>query len=247
MTDKESAKTAPTGMALAVRGLDFQVGSVRILDGLDLELGPAGCTAVIGFNGAGKSVLLRLLHGLLPPTQGSVLWDGAPVTLARRHLALVLQRPVLLRRSVAANVRYAMAIRGVGRELRERRLGALLAEAHLAHLADRPAQVLSGGERRRVAIAQALATAPRVLLLDEPTTGLDPATMIEIEGLIDRVRAAGTRIILVTQDLGQARRLAGDVVFLHHGRILEHTPASEFFAQPRSAEARAFISGNLVP
>jgi tungstate transport system ATP-binding protein len=246
MTEPGVVTTSPTGMALAVRRLGYQAGSVRILDDIDLDLGAAGCTAIIGFNGAGKSVLLRLLHGLLPPTQGTICWDGIPVAQARKQLALVLQRPVLLRRSVAANVGYAMAVRGVARDERQRRLGALLADARIAHLADRPARVLSGGERRRVAIAQALATAPRVLLLDEPTTGLDPAAMNDIEVLIDRVRTAGTRIILVTQDRGQARRLADDMVFLHHGRILEHTPAKEFFAEPRSAEARAFIAGNLV-
>ncbi|MCC6202177.1 MAG: ATP-binding cassette domain-containing protein [Gammaproteobacteria bacterium] len=240
-------RTAPGGMALTVRGLCFETGGVRILDGIDLDLGPAGCTAIIGFNGAGKSVLLRLLHGLLTPTRGSIHWDGAPAAQARRKLALVLQRPVLLRRSVAANIRYAMAVRGVPRAACDARLDKLLAEARIAHLATRPARVLSGGEQRRVAIAQALATAPTTLLLDEPTTGLDPAAVIEIEGLIDRIRSEGTRVLLVTQDPGQARRLAHDIVFLHHGRIAEHTAAAAFFTQPHSEPARAFIVGNLVP
>jgi tungstate transport system ATP-binding protein len=228
-------------MTLSVRGLCYEVGGLRILNSIDIDLDATGCTAIIGYNGAGKSVLLRLLHGLLPPTRGAITWASG----SRAQVALVFQRTTLLRRSVADNLRYAMAARGVARAEQSDRLHALLADAHLAHLADRPARVLSGGEQRRVAIAQALATAPRVLLLDEPTTGLDPASMIVIESLVQRAQRAGTKVILVTQDLGQGRRLAHDVVFLHHGRVLEHTPASEFFEQPGSDPARAFVTGNL--
>lgn len=247
MTEQGSPRlpAAPApGTALSLRGLCYEVGVLRILDSIDIDLDATGCTAIIGYNGAGKSVLLRLLHGLLSPTRGSIMWTGGSGD-ARAHRALVLQRTTLLRRSVADNIRYAMAARGIVRAEQDGRLHALLADAHLAHLADRPARVLSGGEQRRVAIAQALATAPRALLLDEPTTGLDPASMIVIESLVQRAQTAGTKVILVTQDLGQGRRLAHDVVFLHRGRVLEHTLASEFFEQPASEPARAFVTGNL--
>jgi tungstate transport system ATP-binding protein len=234
-------------LPLEARGLTFEAGGRRLIDGVDLTLQAGSVTAVLGPNGAGKSLLLRLLHGLLKPTQGEVRWAGRPAdrAIAARQ-AMVFQRPVLLRRSVAANVRYALAVRGVARADCEARLAAVLRSARLEHLAERPARVLSGGEQQRLALARALSTAPEILFLDEPTASLDPAATHAIEELLREAHAAGTTIVLVTHDRGQARRLAHEVLFMHRGRLAEQTSADAFFAGPASAQARAFLDGRIV-
>jgi len=234
---------------LTVRGLFHDIAGKRVLDDIDLTLGSRGVTAIMGANGAGKSVLIRILHGLLKPSGGTVAWGGRTITRdMRRSQAFVPQAPVLLRRSVAANLRFALALRRRGDI--GARLEALLALAGLADKADQPARTLSGGEQQRLALARALATDPKVLFLDEPTASLDPANTLAIETLIKRVSNAGKgdaiRILLVSHDLGQGKRLAGDVVFLHRGRIAEHSPATTFFAHPASAEARGYCEGRIV-
>jgi tungstate transport system ATP-binding protein len=206
-------------------------GAVTLLDRLSLTLAAGAPTVVIGPNGAGKTTLLRAAMGLLRPTAGRIVRDGDP----RR--AIVFQRPTMLRRSAAANIRYAGAD--------QTRLGELLALVGLEHAADRPARRLSSGEQQRLALARALARNPAILFLDEPTASLDPGATKAMEDLI---RAVGRRIkvVMSTHDLGEARRLAGEVVLLHRGRLVETAPASQFFEAPRTAEARAFIAGELL-
>jgi len=234
-------------LPLCARNLTFEAGGRRLVDGIDLTLQPGATTAVMGPNGAGKSLLLRLLHGLLKPTHGEILWAGRPTSheTARRQ-AMVFQRPVLLRRSVAANIRYALDVHGVVPPERTRRLEAMLRIARLEHLSERPARVLSGGEQQRLALARALSTAPEILFLDEPTASLDPASTLAIEELLRQAHAGGTKLVLVTHDLGQARRLAHEVVFMHRGRIAEHTEKHCFFAGPASEPAQAFVEGRVV-
>jgi tungstate transport system ATP-binding protein len=234
-------------LPLEARGVVFEAGGKRLLDGIDLTLQEGALTVLMGPNGAGKSLLLRVLHGLLKPSAGQVLWNGRPISAEiMRRQAMVFQRPVLLRRSVAANVRYALATRGVPRARRAERAAGVLEFANLSHLADRAARVLSGGEQQRLAIARALATEPDVLFFDEPTASLDPASTLAVEELVSRAQAVGTKIVLVTHDIGQARRLADEVIFLHRGRLLEQTPAERFFQSPSSEKARAFLAGRIV-
>ena len=234
--------TVPLGEA---RGLVYRAGNATLIDGIDLTLERNGLTVVMGPNGAGKSLLLRLLHGMLTPAAGEVLWDGRPLDdEQRRHQAMVFQRPVLLRRSVAANLRFVLE--GTRRRQRER-TAALLDEVGLGHhLADKPARLLSGGEQQRLNLARALALEPGVLFLDEPTASLDPGSTAAIEEVVRRAHGNGTKIIFVTHDLGQARRLADDVVFLNRGRLVEHSPAARFFQEPESQAARDYLSGRLV-
>ncbi len=233
-------------LPLEVRRLGLAFGPHPALEEVTFGLGPRGLTVVLGANGAGKSVLLRILHGLLSPGHGEIRWNGRPPGPAVwRRQAMVFQTPVLLRRSVAANIAFALAARGLLRAERRRRLAAVLEGCGLADLARRPARRLSGGERQRVALARALALEPELLLLDEPTASLDPAATRAIETLLLQAREAGTRIVLVTHDVAQARRLAEEVVFLHAGRVIEQAPAAAFFAAPRSAAARAYIEGRL--
>lgn len=235
-------------LPLRVNGLNLCLGGRQVLDHLDFELTGEGVTAVLGPNGAGKTLLLRVLHGLLRPDAGEVSWNGMKPRLARPRQGMVFQQPVMLRRSVAANIRFAMHARGVVRGLRAERLATVLELTELQNLAQTPARRLSGGEQQRLAIARAWVARPAVLFLDEPTASLDPRGVRTIEALIARVRAAGTRVILTTHDLGQARRLADDVLFLAGGRLLEHSSNALFFAEqgPATAQATAFLRGDLV-
>lgn len=252
MLDRPAARPIPLdhgeagGPVLAARDLVYEAGGRRLVGPLDLTLGPGGRTVVLGPNGAGKSLLLRLLHGLIEPTAGRIHSDGRPLDAeARATQAMVFQRPVLLRRSVAANIDHALAARGVSRAERRTRTAAALEAARLESSARMPARLLSGGEQQRLALARALALGPRILFLDEPTASLDPASTLAVEGLIDDAARAGTRIVLVTHDIGQARRHADDVVFLHAGRIAEAAHAARFFAAPQSEPARAYLEGRI--
>jgi len=211
-----------------------------IIEPLTLELGAGPSTVILGANGAGKSVLMRLMHGLLAPTEGRISWSSED---PRRHQAMVFQRPVMLRRSALANVAYALKLAGVADA--NRRAMAALEEVGLAHLAHRSARVLTGGEQQRLALARAWALHPEVLFLDEPTASLDPTATREIESLIRAFDAAGTKVVMATHNLGQARRLGDEVLFLHQGRLVERAQVGQFFAKPASAEAAAFIKGEL--
>lgn len=229
-------------LPLTVRDLVLRRGGAAVLDRLDLDLGPSGCTVIMGPNGAGKSLLLKLLHGLVAPNAGRIGWGGhAPQDVTARQ-ALVFQTPVLLRRSVAANLDFVLKARGKDRA----RVAALLAHVGLSHKAGQPARRLSGGEAQRLALARALATDPEVLLLDEPTASLDPASVLAIEGIVAKARRRGVRIVFVTHDAGQARRMADDVVFVHRGRVAEHSAAADFFPEPRSCAARDYLNGRIV-
>jgi tungstate transport system ATP-binding protein len=202
---------------------------------LEIEAGPS--TIILGANGAGKSVLMRLMHGLLTPSSGRISWKGDG------RQAMVFQRPVMLRRSALANVVYALELAHVA-DAHALAMEALR-EVGLAHLAHRPARILSGGEQQRLALARAWALHPEVLFLDEPTASLDPSASHEIEKIIRAFDAAGTKIVMATHNFGQARRLADEVIYLHRGRVLERAPVEQFFAQPATAEAAAFIKGEL--
>jgi tungstate transport system ATP-binding protein len=212
-----------------------------VVSGVSFNIVAGSRTVVLGPNGAGKSVLLRLLHGLLVPTGGTIAWNAVG---ARRRQAMVFQRPVMLRRSAVANIRFALEVAGA--DDAERTAREAMERVGLATLADRPARVLSGGEQQRLALARAWALKPEVLFLDEPTASLDPAATRAVEEVIAAMHAGGTTIVMTTHDIGQARRVATDVLFLHQGRLVEATPARDFFQQPQSREAAAFIKGELL-
>ena len=233
-------------LPLQVESLTFVAGGRPIIDRVSLEIGAGPSSIILGANGAGKSVLMRLLHGLLAPTEGRIGWSGVERVHARRRQAMVFQRPILLRRSALANVEYALRLSGVPRDEREGQALDALDSVGLRHLAHRPARVLSGGEQQRVALARAWALHPEVLFLDEPTASLDPAATREIETVIRAFDAAGTKIVMATHNLGQARRLGDEVIYLHQGRVLEQTPADRFFRQPVTPEAAAFIRGEMA-
>jgi len=232
-------------LPLELRNVRFDAGGRTIIRDLSLRIESGPTTILLGANGAGKSVLMRLMHGLFPPTAGEVRWAVNGGRRMRRAQAMVFQRPVMLRRSAIANILYALRAAHVPEGDRTALAREALESVGLIHLAHRPARVLSGGEQQRLALARAWALHPEVLFLDEPTASLDPGATREIEAVIRAFDAAGTKVVMATHNLGQARRLGDEVLFLHEGRLAEVAPIGRFFSQPASAEAAAFIKGEL--
>lgn len=219
----------------------------KLLDGVDLTIAGSGILVVLGPNGAGKSLLLRVLTGLVPITHGTISWAGQSRLGANvRRVGFVFQKPILFRRSVIENIIFVLRQAGFTKEDAGTRAEQILSDADLMHLANAPARRLSGGEQQRVAIARARAINPEILFLDEPTAHLDPASTAIIETMVLDAKSRGIRIIHVTHDLGQAKRLGDDIVFLNQGKLAEQGSAKTFFAGPKSKAAQAFVAGDLV-
>lgn len=217
-------------------------GGRSLINDLTFSVPGHGITALLGPNGAGKSLILRLIAGLMMADHGVL--RIAPD--AAENLAVVFQTPVVLRRSVRANLDHALKIYGVKKRDRVGRIAELMVMADLTSHAEAPARALSGGEKQRLAMARALAARPKLLLLDEPTASLDPHATASIELLTRRAASDGAKVILVTHDWGQAQRLCDDVLFVHRGRITEHTPAANFFEEPQSEEGRTYLEGRIL-
>ena len=237
-------------VAPAILPLRLSHASVRrngrtLVGPIDLELRTDGFTVVMGPNGAGKTSLLRLMHGLERPAQGAVQYQIADDS-ARAHQAYVFQHPVMMRRSVLDCVAYPLLIHGVDKRTARERAMRWLSRIGLADAAGRPAPVLSGGERQKLALARALIRQPQILFLDEPCANLDGRATLAIEALLQEALADGLRIVMATHDLGQARRLATDVLFVYRGALHERASAARFFDHPVTAEARAFLNGDIV-
>ena len=230
-------------LPLVLDDVCFAAGGRTIIDRVSMALAEGPRTVILGANGAGKSVLMRLCHGLLSPTSGSIAWRGG--ANGRQRQAMVFQRPVMLRRSALANIVYGLRLAGVSAHESEMRARDVLEAIGLERVAGRPARVLSGGEQQRLALARAWALGPEVLFLDEPTANLDPGATRDVETLIGQIRAGGTKIVMTTHNLGQAKRLGDEILFLSQGRLVEQAPVDRFFTKPESAEADAFIRGEL--
>ena len=240
-----------TGSILPLRvvGLTFEAGNRLLIDRLSFDLEAGKRSVILGPNGAGKSLTLRLCHGLIKPSAGRIEWGRGDIPFRQliRKQAMVFQKPVMLRRSTAANISHALACHGVKRRERRSRVAEALARTGLESLARIPARVLSSGEQQRLALARAWILRPEILFLDEPTASLDPAATRDVEQIILAIHDAGTKIVLTTQNLGQARRIADEILFLHRGRLVERASAEAFFDNPATPEAQAFIAGELYP
>ena len=232
-------------LPLILEDVSFVAAGRAIIDRVSCEFTPGPRTVILGPNGSGKSVLMRLCHGLLTPTSGRIVWRGSRDERRPRAQAMVFQRPVMLRRGAVANVTYGLKLAGVLRAERDRRAREVLDAVGLTSVANRPARVLSGGEQQKLALARAWALAPEVLFLDEPTANLDPGATREVERIVDQIHGSGTKIVMTTHNLGQARRLADEILFMSGGRLAAHARVESFFAEPPTAEAAAFIKGEL--
>ncbi|RMF39439.1 MAG: ATP-binding cassette domain-containing protein [Alphaproteobacteria bacterium] len=230
---------------LSVRGAGTRRQGRLLVGPVDLELAGQGACVVLGPNGAGKTTLLRLLHGAARLSLGEIRW-ACPTAEAQRRQAFVFQRPVMLRRSVLENIAYPLRMHGARRAEALARARDWAVRVGLGGMLDRQAPVLSMGEQQKLALARALIMTPDLLFLDEPCAALDGRATREIEAILTAAKQTGTRLIFTTHDIGQARRLADNVVFLLHGRVHEHAPAAVFFDRPETAEARAFLNGDIV-
>lgn len=229
--DTSAIQIEATELCLSIR-------NNHLLNKVSFTINTAGVTMVLGPNGAGKSLLLKCIHGLLHPTEGSIAFTGSN---PKPKQAMVFQKPVLLRRSVLDNMLFANK-----NQQEYPAIEKALKSVQLLNKKDHPATQLSGGEQQRLALARALITQPDLLLLDEPTASLDPASVLIIEELISQANERGIKSVFISHDIGQAKRLAADVLFLNRGQVIEHTEATTFFATPRSREAKAYLNGEIV-
>jgi tungstate transport system ATP-binding protein len=232
-------------LPIVLEAVSLAARNVTILDDVSLQLAAGAPTVLIGPNGAGKTTLLRVAMGLVAPTRGRVTFGGRADALPSRR-AIVFQRPVMLRRSASGNLRYALKAAGVPRAECAKRVEELLALVGLTGLEARAARKLSGGEQQRLALARALAKDPQVLFLDEPTASLDPAATKAVEDVIRAVAARGIKVVMSTHDLGEARRIAGAIVLMHRGRVVETADTATFFNNPATPEALRFVAGELL-
>ena len=241
-------RTSAVTLPLELSDVSLRAGNKRVIKDLTCRFtNRPGCSVIIGPNGAGKSMLLKLCHGLVAPDAGRITWAGGSDPGRRgQYQAMVLQRPVLLRRSVNANIAFALKSKELSPGERDHQVADALARAGLSRYAKTPARRLSVGEQQRLALARAWAVRPELLLLDEPSANLDPAATHLIEEIIQEAAEQGSKIVMTTHDLNQARRLADEVLFLHRGRLKEQAAAADFFAGPRNDLAQAFLRGELL-
>jgi len=229
---------------IEVRDMFLQTEEITLLSGINLKIPDNGITIIMGPNGAGKSLLLRCLHGLIKPSKGEITYAGKLLDIKiRKKQSMVFQTPTLLRRPVLENLLFVIEKKDknhVDNCLK------MLAKINLEGHKNQPARLLSGGEKQRLSLARALLTKPDVLFLDEPTANLDPSSVLLIENLILEARSNGIKIILITHDIAQAKRLADEVIFINKGHIIEHSKGKTFFIKPSSSEAQAYLDGNLL-
>ncbi len=230
---------------LTARNAETKRSGIRLIGPINLTLAGQGISVVIGPNGSGKTTLLRLLHGTARVTQGRVDW-AISTEEAIKEQSFVFQRPVMLRRSIIDNLIYPLRVRGVPKSEAKDRAMIWAKRLGLDDFIDRYAPSLSGGEQQKLSLARALITDPKLVFLDEPCASLDARAMKEIEAILIDERAKGTQFIMSTHDMGQARRLADDVVFMLGGQVHEHRAASDFFTRPDTPQAQAFLSGDIV-
>lgn len=216
-----------------------------ILGPITLSLHAQGFTIIVGPNGSGKTTLLRVMHGVERISTGQVKW-AVDDAIARRQHSYVFQTPILLRRTVWENIYYPLKLNGVSRADAAPQIADWAARIGLSDLVHNPATRLSGGERQKLALARALIAAPAVLFLDEPSSNLDGRATREIEAILREASAKGTRIVMTTHDLGQAKRLATDALFVLGGQIREAGLAPDIFARPQTPELAAFLRGEIV-
>ena len=232
-------------LPLSVKELAYSKNKSKLISDVNLEITGSGSTIILGHNGAGKSLLLKLLHGVIEPTTGSISWNKETPNTRQYWRSFLLQKPTFFKRSVRYNIEFVLDIAGTPKQERPARCDEALKICGMEDLSERNAHSLSGGEQQKLSLARARVLKPDVLLLDEPTVALDPPFTLSFEEIMQRFKQSHTKVIMTTHDLAQAKRLADEIVFIYNGKVLEQSPAEQFFNQPKSAEAMKFISGQL--
>lgn len=243
-------------LSIEIKDLSKVYNGQSVLRGCNLTFDRGLIHALIGPNGSGKTTLLRLCNLLDVPSNGEVLLKNLDSGLnsgslknsieLRRRMAMVFHRPSLFNTTVWKNILYGLKVRGINRKESERKGKKALEMVGLWKLKDRNALTLSVGESQRVALARAMVIDPEVLFLDEPTSNLDPGSVVIIEEIIKDMKKSGTTIILVTQNIFQAKRLADKVIFLLDGMVVEYGNTFDFFNNPKGERAMRFINGEMV-
>lgn len=229
-----------TPVLIRLREVSVRFGNVLALDRVSVDVQQGDFIALVGPNGSGKTTLLRALHGMLRH-QGARESAGPAVVQA-----MVFQRPFVMRLSVANNLRLALWLGRVPRAAWRDRAERALQRVGLSDLGDRPARALSGGQQQRLALARAWAIQPHILFLDEPTASLDPAAKKDVEALLAGFAADGMTLVMSTHNLGQAKRLAGRVIYLEQGQIQADVPTEWFFSDRLAERSRHFLRGGVA-
>ena len=239
------AHTCQQYLPLKVSHVSYRVQDDLLLDDINLVFNDLKRSILLGHNGAGKSLLLKLLHGVIEPTQGQITWQQQAPNTRQYWRSLLLQKPSFFTRSVRYNIEFVLNLAGIPKAQQADLCDEALNVCGLVNIADRKSHLLSGGEAQKLSLARAWVLKPSILLMDEPTVALDPPSVISFENIIHEFLQTHTKIIMTTHDLAQARRMADEIVFVHNGHILEHSPAEKFFQQPQTNTAKKFISGEL--
>ena len=230
---------------LRVVDIKINIKSKRLIGPINLQIEQNGILILVGANGSGKTTLLEALHGLRKLSAGKVEWANSH-SLAAKEQAFVFQSPIMLRRTVAENLAFPLKVRQLSKSTVNAEVIMWAKKIGLEHKMKQQAVLLSGGEMQAIAVARALITKPKMLFLDEPTASLDGATKKTIEDILISASKGGTKIMMSTHDLGQAKRLAKDIIFLHNGIVEAYCSKEEFLTKPSSKAAKQFLAGDIV-
>ena len=230
-------------LPLEIKNLNHVIGSKEILSNLNIKIKSDKITVIMGPNGAGKSVFLKILNGIIRPTSGKILWnEQVDKSLVLNGQALVFQKPILLRRSVEANLDFFDKLTNQNNNYNKNQL---LKIVDLFDQKNQPARLLSLGEQQRLSLIRTLLLRPRLIMLDEPTANLDPASTKIIEDIIISLKEFGVKIIFVTHNILQAKRIADEVIFFDKGKLVEHLNTKEFFSNSKSMKVNNYLNGIL--
>ncbi len=230
-------------LPIYIKDLSLILDERKILSSLNLSINSDDVTVIMGPNGAGKSIFLKILNGILTPTSGYITWNNKKqFSDTINTQAFVFQKPILLRRSVIANLDYMDSVLGNKKKISKDRL---LEIVQLKKQKNQPARMLSLGEQQRLSLIRSLMLRPNLLLLDEPTANLDPASTKIIEDIILNLKMMGIKIIFVTHNILQAKRIADEIIFLNEGKMVEHLNKQEFFSNSKSIEVQNYLNGIL--
>ena len=230
---------------LNVSGAEISVNSKRLIGPINLMIKQKSISVVLGANGSGKTTLLEALHGLRKLSKGKLEWS-IPKNLAAKEQAFVFQAPIMLRRSVLENLIYPLRTRQIPKSIAIEEAMHWAQKIGLENKVHQQAPLLSGGEMQAIAVARALISKPKMLFLDEPTASLDGLAKKTIEDILFSAANKGTKIVMSTHDLGQVKRLADDIIYLHKGVVESHSSKDEFLTSPPSKAAQQFLAGDIV-
>ena len=232
---------------IEISDLSFEFNGKALISIEKLIVYEPKITVILGPNGAGKSLLLKLIQGIQKPSAGRIKLRGIPIEENQERLTMVLQAPILLRLSVYYNIAMCMNRSNFFLSSSEKEaIYRMLKKVGLEDKLNVPAKFLSGGEKQKLSLARALISNPSILLVDEPTSTIDPTTTLLIENMIREQSELGTKIIFVTHDINQAFRLANDAVMIYKGKIVEHGSVESFFQKPSSSFTKRYLSGSLL-